>query len=196
MDAFDRHRHARQGTRELGALFDRLPPHSIEAEMSLLGSMILEPQVIADVISRVHKAEAFYNEAHGAIFQSLIEIYDRYHSGDLVQLVDALREKQQLDLVGGEEYLIRLAEAVPSATNAVHYARIVAEKFKLRRLIAAAGDILYKSYHVQDLGPEGAQEVLDQAESQVFEIASEESTNDPQRLGDLLQIEIDRLETA
>ncbi len=180
----------------LGKLFDRLPPHSIEAEMSLLGSIILEPQMIADVLPFVSRPEDFYNEPHGAIFRAVVEVYDKFHSGDLVQIAELLKDAGTLDAIGGPEYLVKLAESVPSAVNAPHYARIVGEKAKLRRLIDAAGQILYDAYHTGELGPDGAREVLDKAEAAVFEIAQESSAADPEKLADLLQLEIDRIESS
>ena len=76
---------------ELGKLFDRLPPHALEAEMSLLGSMLLDPSVVADILGMIRKPEDFYLEAHGAIFRAIIDVYDAHHSGDLVQIVDGKR---------------------------------------------------------------------------------------------------------
>lgn len=176
-------------------LFDRLPPHSLEAEMSLLGSILLEPRMLSDVLAIVRSPDEFYSEAHSAIYKAAIEVFDRFNSGDLVQIVESIKDKGQLELVGGSEYLIKLAESVPSAVNAPHYARIVSEKAKLRKLIDAAGTILYDSFHVGELGPDGAREVLDKAETMVFEIAQQHQIADPQLLKDLLQIEIDRIES-
>lgn len=176
-------------------LFDRLPPHSLEAEMSLLGSMLLDPRMLSDVLAVVRKPEEFYAEAHATIFRSIVEVYDRFNSGDLVQIVESIKDKGQLEAVGGADYLVKLAESVPSAVNAPHYARIVAEKAKLRRLIDAAGTILYDAYHTGELGPDGAREVLDKAEMAVFEIAQQQQLADPQLLKDLLQLEIDRIES-
>lgn len=176
-------------------LFDRLPPHSLEAEMSLLGSILLDPRQLSDVLAVVRKAEEFYAESHATIFRSVVEVYDRFNSGDLVQIVESIKDKGQLEAVGGAEYLVKLAESVPSAVNAPHYARIVAEKAKLRKLIDAAGTILYDAYHTGELGPDGAREVLDKAEMAVFEIAQQQQLADPQALKDLLQLEIDRIES-
>lgn len=180
----------------LASMFDRQPPAALEAEMSLLGSMILDPQVIPDVLSFVRSREDFYDEKHGHIYAAVISVYDTHHSGDLVQIVDALRAAGKLELVGGEGYLVELAESVPAAVNAPHYARIVAEKAKLRRLIDAAGEILYEAYHAGELGPDGAREVLDSAEMRVFEIAQEQQASDPQALAELLEIELRRIEAA
>jgi replicative DNA helicase len=184
------------GQTSVSALFERQPPQSPEAEMSLLGSMILDPAVIPDVIGLLKGPEDFYRESHGHIYKAVLDVYDQRHSGDLVQIVDLLRDRAVIDQIGGPEYLVELANAVPTAVNAPHFARIVAEKAKLRRLIDAAGQILYDAYHVGELGPEGAREVLDKAESSVFEIAQEQNTADPQSLADLLQIEIDRILAA
>ncbi|MBL8758350.1 MAG: helix-turn-helix domain-containing protein [Phycisphaerae bacterium] len=177
----------------LGRLFDREPPASIEAEMSLLGSMILDPRVIADVINVVRGAESFYDERHGHIYTALVEVYDKHHSGDLVQLNQRLADRGVLEQVGGSEYLVRLAEGVPTAANAVHYARLVAEKHKLRRLIDAAGQILFDTYHGAQATGDDAGRLVDAAEQRIFEIAQEEMASDPQALSHLLQIEYERL---
>lgn len=163
--------------------------------MSLLGSVLLDPRVLSDVLAVVRKPEEFYSEAHAAIFRSAVEVFDRFNSGDLVQIIESIKDKGQLELVGGADYLVKLAESVPSAVNAPHYARIVAEKAKLRKLIDAAGTILYDAYHTGELGPDGAREVLDKAEMAVFEIAQQQQLADPQALKDLLQLEIDRIES-
>jgi len=178
------------------ALFERQPPQSPEAEMSLLGSIILDPGVIPDVLGLLKGPEDFYKEAHGHIYKAVVDVYDQRHSGDLVQILDLLRDREVLELVGGPPYLVQLAESVPAAVNAPHFARIVAEKAKLRRLIDAAGQILYDAYHVGELGPEGAREVLDKAEMSVFEIAQEQNTADPQALAELLELEMRRIENA
>ncbi len=175
-------------------LFDQLPPHSPEAEMSLLGSIILDPTVVSEVVTYCSNGDAFYSEAHGAVFDALVQNFDLHQSGDLVQLTEALRDKNVLDDIGGAEYLVQLAESVPSAANAAHYARIVSEKSRLRNLIDAAGDILYKAYHAGDLGPEGARQVLDEAERAIFDIAEQSQIADAQSLNELLHQVMDRLE--
>jgi len=175
-------------------LFDRLPPHSLEAEMSLLGSLILDPKVTPDVLGLVRNGQAFYSEAHATIFDALLTLYEQHQSGDLLQLIEALRDKESLEQVGGPDYLLKLAEAVPSAANAPHYARIVSEKAKLRGLIDAAGQMLYEAYHTADLGPEGARAVLDAAERRIFEIADQTQTSDVATLRDLLHDAIEQLE--
>jgi replicative DNA helicase len=177
-------------------LFERQPPQALEAEMSLLGSMILDPKVIPDALAFIRSEKDFFGESHAHIYRAVVDLYDQRHSGDLVQLLDLLRDRKVLDTVGGVDYLETLANCVPSAVNAPHFAKIVAEKAKLRRLIDTAGQILYDAYHAGDLGPEGAREVLDKAEMSVFEIAQEQNATDPQALAELLEIELQRIEAA
>ncbi len=188
-------RRDRQGTPpDLQKLFDRLPPASLEAEMSLLGSMILDPKVVGDVIGLVPNAEYFYSEAHAAIYQALVQNYDVHRSGDLVQLTQALRDKDVLESVGGQDYLVELAQSVPAASSAPHYARIVREKAQLRKLIDAAGQILYDAYHSGGGEADAAREVLDRAEQAIFKIADQAVGMDTDTLEHLLQETLDILD--
>ena len=175
-------------------MFDRLPPHSLEAEMALLGSMIIDAGVTDDVLELVTTGDAFYAEAHGAIFDALKELHARTQSGDLVQLNETLRSRGVLDDVGGVDYLVRLAEQTPSAVNAVHYARIVRDRSRLRSLIDAAGQIVFDAYHAGDLDSEAGRAVMDDAEKRIFEIAEDAATLDQQTLEELLQQTMDLLE--
>ncbi len=154
--------------------------------MSLLGSILIDPGVLPDVISLISAGEDFYASAHALIYDALVDLYDQRQSGDLVQLLDALQTKNALENVGGADYLVQLAESVPSAANAVHYARIVAEKARLRRLIEAASEIIHEAHNTGDLGAEGAREVLDRAEQRIFDIAERSQTADAQKLQELL----------
>ncbi|MEM9662934.1 MAG: replicative DNA helicase [Planctomycetota bacterium] len=174
-------------------LFDKLPPHSLEAEMSLLGSMILDPQVIADVLPVVGSPESFYSSGHAAIYKGILQLYDQHQAGDLVMLVDVLRNAGQLDDIGGEQYLVDLAEGVPAPTSAVYYARTVADKHRLRSLIEASGKILYEAYHPGE-GAQAVNEVIDAAESKIFAIAEQSQSDEAQSLEELLQEEIEHLE--
>jgi len=179
----------------LGKLFDRLPPHSLEAERALLGCLLLEPGTTTDILGLVSSAEQFYSAAHGLIFQTLIDTYDRHQSGDVVQLTQALRDAGALSDVGGEDYLVQLADTVPSAANARHYARIIADKARLRRLVHAAGTAIYDAYNAGDATTEGGvREVLDKAEQAIFDVAQDDQSDDPQSLKQLLDLELERLD--
>jgi replicative DNA helicase len=178
-------------------LFDRLPPHAPEAEMSLLGSIILDPRAMVDVLDHVQSGDDFYSAAHGVIFDALREIADRNPETDLVELTDRLRDRAELEDVGGSEYLLQLAEQVPSAVNAPHYARLVADKARLRRLIKATSEILYDAYHVGGGdGPEDVKEAVDAAEMKIFEIARADDRAAFANLATLLQEELDRIESV
>lgn len=177
-------------------LFDRLPPHAPEAEMSLLGSIILDPRAMVDVLDHVQTGDDFYSAAHGVIFDTLREIADRNPETDLVELTDRLRDRAELEEVGGADYLVQLAESVPSAVNAPHYARLVADKSRLRRLIKATSEILYDAYHVGGDGPEDVKQAIDAAEMKIFEIARAEDRAAFANLAALLQEELDRIESV
>ncbi|MGV6815410.1 MAG: DnaB-like helicase N-terminal domain-containing protein, partial [Phycisphaerales bacterium] len=122
---------------DMGKLFDRTPPHHVDAERSLLGSILLDPTVLNDVVEMIPNAEPFYQESHGVIYQTLVDTYEAHQTGDLVQLTESLRAKGLFDQVGGADYLMELAEAVPSAANAPYYAKLIADSARLRKLIDA-----------------------------------------------------------
>ena len=162
--------------------------------MALLGSLIIEPGVIDDVMEFVISGDAFYSEAHALLFETIRELHNRTQSGDLVQLTEALKGKKSLDDIGGLDYLVRLAEQTPSAANAVHYARIVRDKYQLRRLIEAAGEILFDAYHTGDGGEDERIHCMDRAEQRIFEIAESAAATSQATLAELLQLTMDMLE--
>ncbi len=192
----DRRRAADEAAQpSLEKMFEKPPPHSPEAEMALLGAMILDPSIVHDVVPIVRTSEAFYNEAHAAIYDAIVRMYDQKQSGDLVLLHEELRDREQLAGVGGAAYLAKLAEETPGPAAAEHFARIIADKHKLRRLINAGGKILYDAYNAGAAGPDGAREVVDAAETLIFEIAQQEETSAAERLNILLDREVQRLES-
>lgn len=170
----------------IGELFDRLPPNAPEAEMSLLGSLILDTRMVGEVIGLVPDGSAFYSQANAEIYEALKHLYEHRNAGDIVQLLEILRDKQTLEEVGGEGYLVELAQAVPSPANAAHYAKIVRDKSQLRSLIEAAGQILYDAYHAGDEGEEGTKLAVDAAEERIFKIADRFEGTDSARLADML----------
>lgn len=184
---------ARQIEVKLDKLFDKPPPQNEMAEMALLGAMILDANVIHDVIGIIKSPDAFSRQAHGAIYKALVKTYDQKQAGNLVLLAEELETNELLAPIGGLKYLEKLAAETPGPATATHFARIVSDKAKLRRLIAAGGQIVYDAYHSGDAGPEGAKEIIDRAEQLVFEIAQQEETSDAQPLSILVQQEYDRL---
>ncbi len=176
---------------EIKDLFDKLPPHALEAEAAVLGSMILDWQCVGDVLQQL-KPDDFYKQAHSAIYETLVELYDKEQNIDMVLLNQRLKDKGQLEQLGGLDYLIELAEAVPSSASVGYYAKIVREKSVLRKLIEKAGTILYDCYNsASDVG-----ELLDQAERAIFEIAETKTDNDASTLKVLLQETFDRIEAS
>lgn len=173
--------------RQLPRMFDREPPHSIEAEMCLLGAMILNHEVIDDVLNIVSRSEAFYREAHGALFDQIVRLHNDRQTGDLVQLTQALKDSGVLEGVGGEDYLVELAESVPVATNAIHYAKIVWAKAKRRGLAKAAGQILFKTY---DESTDEARLVAE-AEQEILAVGDQDVHGDAIPLGDVISRAMD-----
>jgi replicative DNA helicase len=145
----------------------RTPPHNLEAEKSVLGSVLLDNEVYATLEGTL-TAELFYKEGHRKVWRALERLFRRGEPMDLVTLAEELRQSGDLEAVGSVPYLIGLAEGVPTAAYAESYANIVREKAVLRDLIGASGRILQSAY--EQAAP--LEQLLDQAESAVFEISS------------------------
>jgi replicative DNA helicase len=144
----------------------KVPPQNIEAEQSIIGSILLENSAINSALEILSKND-FYSEAHRRIFNVIIELSEKNEPVDLITLSSALKDKNMLDSVGGTTYLASLVDSVPSAANIVHYAKIVKEKAVLRGLIGSATEIINSCY---DTGSD-VDEVLDKAEHSIFEIS-------------------------
>ena len=145
---------------------DRVPPHNLEAEESVLGAMMLSAEAIADVVEVV-RPEDFYKSANGKIFDTLRAVYARGDPVDAITAVEELRRRDLLEDVGGHLYIHELVEQVPTPAAAGNYARIVAQDALMRRLIQAAADIMAMGYSA----PEDPERVADQAEQRIFEVA-------------------------
>jgi replicative DNA helicase len=147
----------------------RQMPESLSAEAAVLGSMIIDPECIGEVVEQL-KAGAFYRIEHQMIFDALIALYEKNKEGvlDGVLLRDELQKRGQLEEVGGAEYLAKILDSVPSSANVMYYAGIVKDKQLLRELITAASGILTNAY--EEAGE--AREKLDQAEQKIFEVAT------------------------
>jgi replicative DNA helicase len=143
-----------------------LPPQNAEAEQSILGGILLDNQALNNVLE-VLVANDFYSESHRRIFTAIIELSDKNEPTDLITLTNILKNKKQLDGVGGAAYLASLVDNVPSAANVAYYAKIVKEKAILRQLIGTATGILKNSYD----GGMDVDDVLDEAEHSIFDIS-------------------------
>jgi len=144
---------------------DRVPPQNIEAEIAVLGSMLLEEEAIGQAVEAVNSS-FFYKDAHKKIFQAIVDLYSANKAVDLVTLTEELKKTGALEEAGGAAYLTELTAAVPTAANVAHYARIVKEKAILRNLINTATQIVTRSYD----GQQDASVLLDKAEKEIFDI--------------------------
>lgn len=127
------------------SLLDMLPPHSLESEMCLLGSMILAPRDIDELQSYIPGEQVFYSEAHAAIYRAMIQCIDKNHGGfDISILCEHLKDSDLYQHVGGSDYLLSLAQSVASAGLWQYHADIVLERYKARKAIDALGDALYR----------------------------------------------------
>jgi len=143
-----------------------IQPHSTEAEMSVLGSMMLDRDALDKVIE-ILQVEDFYHPTHRILYEAIASLHERNQPVDLLTVQEELRRRNRLDEIGGLPALVSIIESVPTAANAEYYARIVQEKAILRRLLRAAHEIVQL---VEDPELE-LQQILDQAEQAVYQVA-------------------------
>ena len=149
----------------------KMPPHSIEAEQSVLGGLMLDNDTLMDVTDRI-TATDFYRRDHATIFQAFEVLSSDSKPFDVVTLGEWLQNNEQLDDVGGMAYLAQLAENTPSAANIAAYADIVRQRAILRELITVGTQITESAFRTEGRSPA---ELLDTAESLVFDIAEREA---------------------
>ena len=145
----------------------RIPPQNIDSEKALLGSLMLRPDGMYDVADMVTR-ETFYVDKHRMLFDAMLELHTRHEPIDLLSVSTRLKERGKFDAIGGGSYLAELVDAVPSSTNAKHYAEIIQRKYVLRALIDAAA-------HISELGyneAEAIESVLDEAEKKIYSVTN------------------------
>lgn len=169
---------------------ERLPPHSRDAERGVLGSMLRDNGVIGDVL-QITRTENFYTDAHQKIAQAVFDLYDKGHPVDAITLADLLKERKQIEDIGGYGYLGELWDAAPSAANAEYYARIVRDKAVVRYLIHAGTEILRDAYNAA----QPADELLEGAERKILDIAQMGITGQTVTLKDALKQVYDRIDS-
>lgn len=173
-------------------LANRSMPESLAAEAAVLGSMIVDPQCISQVVEQL-KTEAFYRVEHQMIFDALVALFEKNplqtaegtdtgHALDAILLRDELEKRKQLEAVGGVEYIGRIMDSVPSAANVMYYVGIVKDKQLLREMIGAVSDILDDAYN--ELGEPN--EKLDEAERKIFAVTDKKITGAAVPLKDLV----------
>jgi len=170
----------------------KTPPHSIEAEQSVLGSMLIAPDSW-DKVAEVLIKEDFYNHSHQIIYSAIIRLLEKSQPVDIITVSESLEFHEELEDAGGFAYLAELAKNTPSAVNVVAYANIIRERAIRRDLIGAANEIAETSFT-----PEGMDStaLLDKAENQVFQIAEKRTiqSEGPQDVNTVLKATIDRLD--
>ena len=145
----------------------KMPPQNLEAEMAVLGSMLIEETAISYAME-ILDGFSFYNDSHRRIFESMVKLYSENKAVDIVTLIEELKKTGDLDKVGGPTYITNLTTVVPTAANVMHYAAIVKEKSILRNLISAATNIISESYESHG----EVAKILDKAERIIFDISS------------------------
>src|SRR5437868_14558714 len=150
----------------------RVPPHNVEAEESVLGAMLLSENSISDVLERL-RPDDFYKPAHRRIYESIVSLFGRGEAVDTVTTAEELRRLGILDDIGGKPYLFHLVNSVPAASNASYYARIVEETALLRRMIEASPEAAAMACDSSD----DVDHIVDQIEHLIFSVAD-------RRLGD------------
>lgn len=143
----------------------RLPPQNLEAEMSVLGGVLLENEALNRTLEYLTTSD-FYRESHRKIFNSLLALSDKSEPADLVTLTAELKNRGELEDVGGSTYLATLVDYVPTAANITYYCKLVKEKSIARKLIEVSTDIATSGYDGGDM-----EEILDRAEKSIFEIS-------------------------
>ena len=167
----------------------RIPPHSVEAEQSVLGSILLDKDAMISV-SETLIPEDFYKEAHKVIYECMLKLYNGQSEIDLITLAEELRDQGYLDDIGGIPYITSLSTIVPTTSNIKYYVNIVKEKSILRQLISAANDIINLGYD----GSAKVEDVLENAEKKIFDISQERTTNDFKQINQVLRDTYDMIE--
>ncbi|GAA1349864.1 replicative DNA helicase [Falsarthrobacter nasiphocae] len=176
---------------EGGASAVRKPPQDLNAEISVLGGMLLSQDAIADVIE-VLRGNDFYLPKHESIFDAIIDLYGHGMPADAITVADQLQKTGELSKIGGAPYLHELIQSVPTAANANFYAEIVRERSVLRKLVEAGTKIVQMGY-----GQDGeVEDIVNRAQAEVFQVAERRSTEDYVRLSEFMEGAVDEIEAA
>ena len=172
------------------ANISRIPPHSVESEQSILGSILLDKDAMITVAETITPGD-FYKDAHRIIYECMMSLNGKNEPIDMVTLTDELRSRGYLDDIGGVSYLTSLSTIVPTTSNVKYYADIVKEKSVMRQLIKASNDIINMGY--DNAGK--ASDVLEQAEKKIFDISQERTNNDFKPINSVLMDAYEMIES-
>jgi len=165
-------------------------PHDMNAEQNVLGSLLLDSDLIGEVFEVLMFEEEFYHEAHREIFRTIKRLFSEGKTVDLITVSDDLSKNQLLETIGGFEYLTELTDVGTLISNVTLHATIIHEKYMLRRLIKSSTEIVEKGYENQDV-----ESLIEEAESQIFEISQNKNRKSFQAISDLLQLTYDKIVT-
>jgi replicative DNA helicase len=168
---------------------EKVPPQSIEAEQSVLGSVLIDREAIATA-AEVLEPEDFYRESHRLIYDAALRLFERSEAIDVVTVSEKLKQIGKLEDCGGITYLGSLANSVPTAANVEYYAKIVEEKAILRHLVRAGTDIVARSFAAR----EDAETILDEAQKAIFQVAQKKSDQGYSPLKQVLMDTIEQIE--
>lgn len=168
---------------------NRMPPQNIEAEQSVLGSLMIDKNAIIKVGDLI-TPEDFYKDSHGKIYKAMVYLYEHHEPIDLLSLSNRLKETEELKQVGEQSYLASLANIVPTAANIVHYAKIVEKKSILRKLIDNASQIVSEAYNET----EEVEKTLDEAEQKIFSVSKKHIRQDFTPIKPVLEEAFDRID--
>ena len=168
---------------------DKLPPQNIEAEQSVLGSLMIDKNAIIKVGDLI-SPEDFYKNAHGKIYNTMLYLYEHHEPIDLLSLSNRLKETKELETIGGHSALASLANTVPTAANVVHYAKIVSKKSVLRKLINNASEIITDAYNET----KEIELTLDDAEQKIFSVSKKHVRQDFTPVKPILEEAFDRID--
>ncbi len=174
----------KEGVRRTGTMVagDRVPPQAHEAEVAVLGAMMLDIEAIG-AGAELLNPESFYRDSHRKIFRAIMDLFSKSEAVDLVTLTQELKRKKELDAVGGAAYLSTILGSVPTAANVRYHAKIVLEKAVLRRLITTATEVVQEAYDASG----DAAEILDRAENMIFDIAQSRVRRDFMPMREILK---------
>lgn len=167
----------------------KIPPQNLDAEMSILGAVLIDEEVLADVSDTLRDHD-FYDKRHALIFAAMMRLYEHHRPVDLLTLSEELNKKNELEIVGGSAYLTELTNYVPTAAHAGAYAELVRTKAVRRRLIKASSDIAELGYNEDT----NVQELLERAESELFSVSDTSLKQDLVSLEQILTESFDRIE--
>ena len=167
----------------------KIPPQNLDAEKSLLGAVLIDEDILADV-SEIVKPKDFYDKNHQMIFDGMMRLYEKHNPVDMLTLTDELKRKDHLELIGGSAYLSELTNYVPTSAHAEAYAEMVAQKAVRRRLIKASGEISEMGYDEDT----DIQELLSKAEAELFSVSDQSLKQDLISIEDVLTDSFDRME--